>query len=73
MFSSLKKISQNTGNVNTLTETSQDILEKLKEKLDQLTKRYTALKVDTLDKAERAADEANKLAKEAFDVSMRKV
>ncbi|BFZ08525.1 hypothetical protein BsWGS_11564 [Bradybaena similaris] len=63
----LNMIKQDTGSVNTITLENEAVLEKLKERLEQLTKRYTALKVDKLDKADRAADEANKLAKDALD------
>ncbi|CAG5117230.1 unnamed protein product, partial [Candidula unifasciata] len=60
-------IDENTGNAKSLTTATAAILGKLKERVGLLARRYAALKMDTLDKAERAADEANRIANEALD------
>ncbi|CAL1537788.1 unnamed protein product [Lymnaea stagnalis] len=63
----LNLISRLTGNVSSVSAASEDILNQLKDRLDQLTKRYTVLKVDILDKAEKAADQAATVSQDALD------
>jgi chromosome segregation ATPase len=60
-------INQETGDVRNITKGSLEILNVLKIKLANLVKRYTALKEDTLERANKAADDATKASKEAYD------
>lgn len=66
----LKQIKNRTDSVNEISGNSQMLLEKLKDKLRDLTNRYTALKKDTLAQAEVAATEAHDLADQAYEKAM---
>ncbi|XP_059150751.1 laminin subunit beta-1-like [Physella acuta] len=63
----LTLIGQEAGNVSSLSTASEKLLEMLKDSLEQLTRKYTNLKVDTLEKAEKAASDAARSAEKAFD------